>query len=175
MFRLATLLKAVSTTTSAMDTTEPLTHSVSHWLSVFLEWDLKCHYITSVVLWFSHMSVVFLYLRFERHNSQPCSPKLSQLLTVSCYVFKKLVFIWLFLYFSLSLTHFSVARYFLPDPERSVSVCAFLHVFGLISEYGPLQCRKLHYSPGRKTFESQLFSWLSLPFLLQKGNLIFHP
>ena len=47
---------------------------------------------------------------------------------------------------------FRLARYFLPDLKQSVSVCTFLHVFRLISEYSPLRCRKLHYGPGRKTF-----------------------
>lgn len=73
----------------------------------------------------------------------------------------------------------SAGRYLFPLWPRgkdSTSLHLFLHVSRLISQRGPLQCSKLHYSPCRKTVESRLFSPLSLRLLLPKGNLIilFH-
>lgn len=64
------------------------------------------------------LNVCYLICKVEKKNPQHNSP----ILTSNSFLLHlhRIDFLWLFFYFPLFLTHFSGARYFLPDPEQSV-------------------------------------------------------
>lgn len=130
------------------------------------------HHWASDSFSFTSTSLHHIFGPFKR-KTQHNSPIVYKRRTVSCYNWREFCLI-VFVFCIIPNLVFSGKV--LPSWPWAKCFCvSLLHDFRLISEHGPLQCRKLHYSPCRKTVERRLCSRLSLLLLLQKGNLIFYP
>ncbi len=110
----------------------------------------------------------------KRRNPQQNSPTVYKPLIVSCCTYIEWSSFDCFCIFLLVLTHFSVARYFLPDPERVLCVpfCMSSGSFQNMALFGAENCITV---PAGKHLKADCLPRLSLLFLLQKGNLICHP
>lgn len=99
---------------------------------------------------------------------------MSDPLLLKKYIFK-IYIVFVFLYYCS--THFSVARYFLPEPSAScVSVCVMFRMssgsFLNAALFGAENCITALAWKQRRV---RACSRLSLPFVLREGNFIFHP